>query len=476
MKRRSGRSHALMRSPIPAAIAAAFGVAVAPLAASALELDWRLKATVAGVADGGRDLGLTGADDTHEAYVDATPWVHLQFSPEWAAFVRVRAYAPTGELLQAGDDDNNERASNDAFVGLREAWIEYGGLTSYPGEALRLGRQRIRNDDAQYFDQDIDAVRWIFNTTLIEADLGVARQLDSYRTDDLDIPSDQEDRTYGFAHLAWDWAAEQRFGVRAVHANDDNALPGVGEPIAVDARRTRGQQTWIGVYADNHAYDWKSLQPYWYWASLTYLTGTRYADIVDPATGTVSGREDENVNAWEGEAGLRMRVAGPVQAGVAYAHSGGDSSPGKQYEQNGLQSNYSRFTGTRTQVYRFNEAYRPELGNLQVATAFVSMNAGAWDGAVIYNKLRRPDRYAPIVSDGLRVAPTVADHDLGQGVDLILTRYFDIAGAGEAKAYTPDDTGDSSIRLRGSWFKPGDAYGDDAKDDYRVVLEFTLWY
>src|SRR3546814_2000808 len=50
---------------------------IAPLAAHATQIDWRLKATAAGVADGGRDLGLTGADDTREAYVDATPWVHL---------------------------------------------------------------------------------------------------------------------------------------------------------------------------------------------------------------------------------------------------------------------------------------------------------------------------------------------------------------------------------------------------------------
>src|SRR3546814_708809 len=294
MKTKSSHSISrLRRTSLSLAITASFGL-IAPLAAHAMQIDWRLKATAAGVADGGRDLGLTGADDTREAYVDATPWVHLQFSQDWAAFVRVRGYAPTGSVLQSGDDDNNERASKKAFVGLKEAWIEYGGLTSYPGEALRLGRQRIRNDDAQFFDEDIDAARWIFNTTLLDADLGVARQFDTYRTDDVDVPVDQDQRTYTFGSLAWDWAARQRIGFRVVHANDDNHLPAEGEPVEPGERNSNGQQTWVNVHLDNHPYDWQQLQPVSYWLSASYLAGKRdrrEAIInVDPLRGESSAR------------------------------------------------------------------------------------------------------------------------------------------------------------------------------------------
>ncbi|HET8883781.1 MAG TPA: alginate export family protein [Solimonas sp.] len=485
MKTRSGRSQpSFSRNTLSLAIAAAFGLAT-PLAAHAVDADWRLKATLAGVADGGRDLDLQDADDSLEGYVDTTPWLHLQFSPEWAAFVRVRAYAPSGSVLQSGDDDNGESASKKAFVGLKEAWFEYGGLTSYPGEALRIGRQRIRNDDAQFFDEDIDAVRWLFNTTLVDADLGVARQFDTYRSDDSEVPADQDQRTYGFASLAWDWAARQQIGFRVVYADDDNPLPSLGEPVDAHERTSNGQRTWINAHLDNHPYDWQQLQPVSYWISGTYLAGngTRLDTTpgIDPVSGETTGevvaaRDHGDLKAWAGEAGLRVHVGGPVQAGIAYAYSDGDEDGDHQYEQTGVHSNYSRFTGTRTQIYRFNDAYRPELGNLQAATAFVSANAGAWDASLIYNKLRRPDADAPVVSDSLRVSPTVDAHDLGQGVDLVLTRYFNLGGAGAATAYTPDDTGDSSIRVRGSWFDPGHAYGDDAKGDYRVVLEFTLWY
>ncbi len=87
-----------------------------------------------------------------------------------------------------------------------------------------------------------------------------------------------------------------------------------------------------------------------------------------------------------------------------------------------------------------------------------------------------------MISNGLVVTPATQSHDLGEGVDLVLTRYFSLGVPADAPRYTPQEIGDSSLRLRGSWFKPGDAYNAttpearDAKDDYRVTLELTLWY
>lgn len=465
------------RSALSLAVAALVGAAL-PLSAQALEIDYRLKGTLTGVADGGRDLGLSGADPTHEAYVDVSPWLHLRYSENWAAFARVRAFAPTGELLQPGNDNNNVAASDKAFIGLKEAWIEYGGLTSYPGEVLRLGRQRIRGDDAQYFDQDIDALRWIFDTTLLDAELGVARQFDTYRSDNVDVSREQTQRSYAFGGLAYDWKAQQRIGLRLLHARDDNWLPPAGAAVDSHVRQTRGDQTWIGLYADNHPYDWRNLQPLSYWVSVNALTGSRdrlQIDATDPAAPVSAGLAGEDVNAWAAEGGVRAQVAGPLQAGAAYAwSSGGDA--GEQYEQSGVQSNYSRFTGTRAQIYRFNDAYRPEIGNLQVATAFVSAAHGAYDASLVYNHFSRSDAGAPVISDGLIVAPTQDSKDLGNGYDIVLSRYFSIGSRSEVPDYTPDETGDSAVRLRASVFDPGSAYGPAADPEYRVLLELSLWY
>ena len=39
-----------------------------------------------------------------------------------------------------------------------------------------------------------------------------------------------------------------------------------------------------------------------------------------------------------------------------------------------------------------------------------------------------------------------------------------------------DDDLRSNVRLRGSLFRPGTAYGDSLDDQYRVILETTLWF
>lgn len=450
--------------------------------AHAVDVDDRIKLSLVGVADRGRDLGLEdNVSPTREGYLDATPWLHLQFTPNWAAFARVRLFAPSGALLPPGNDNNNVGASDQVFVGLNEAWVEYAGLSSYPNESLRLGRQRIRGDDAQFIDQDIDALRWIFDTTLLDAEFGVARQFSSYRSDGIEVPPQQRDRSYVFGDVAYDWMAEQRLGLRVMYADDNNHLRPEGADFDPTQRDTRVRQAWIGAFADSHAYDWqlaqRGTQRLAYWSSATWLVGSRERAPDDG--GIVAPHVDENVQAWTAEAGGRLRLLGPLQLGAAYSYSSGGNpgDTGTQYEQSGIQSNYSRFTGTRALIYRYNEAYRPELGNLQAATAFLSAVAGDYDASLVYNRFQRPHRAGPVRSDALRVAPVQDSHDLGQGIDLVLSRYFSLHQALAAEpAYAQDDDSSSVIRLRGSVFDPGAAYGSDAHLEYRVMVELTLWY
>ena len=73
---------------------------------------------------------------------------------------------------------------------MREFWVGYSGLTAYPGEQLRLGRQRLRSDDGMWRDTNIEALNWTFDTTLLKADLGVAQRFSEYRTDLTELAPD----------------------------------------------------------------------------------------------------------------------------------------------------------------------------------------------------------------------------------------------------------------------------------------------
>ena len=450
-------------------------IAAAP--AMAVDVDYSWKTNITAEGDGGRDFGYLGRDNTREAFLDLTPWAHFQFSPQWSAFLRVRLFAPTGAVLPNGNDNNNVGASSKTFAGLKEAWIDYGGLTSYPGESFRLGRQRIREDDAQFWDQDIDALRWIFSTTLLQAEIGVGHEFGTYRTDDVKLPPDQKDRIYTFGTLSGEWHPEQRIGVRVVHADDNGDQPELGQIVDSQTKLTNGHMTWAGVFLDNHFYDRLDAPALAYTGSMTWLVGSQHTSIVDP-TRLVTGQDSGDLHAWAADAGLRYRLPiphFPLQLGAMYAYSSGGHANDldDQFSQTGLQSNYSTFTGTRALISRFTDSYRAELGNLRVATAFASVNLGDWDTSLIWSRYHRVNGDAPVVVDNILVDPNTISRDLGNGYDLVLTRYF--GGKSEDKSWLVADEHQSSLRLRGSVFDPGAAY-THADSEYRVTLELTLWY
>lgn len=452
---------------------------VALPAAASVETDYAFKADIAVVNQTSGDFGLLGRGNATRAYLDATPWAHFQFSPAWSGFVRARLFAPTGTVQTNANDNNNLGPTDQTFLGLKEAWIDYAGF-KYPGESIRLGRQRIREDDAMYIDQDVDAARWIFNTTLVQSEFGIGREFGTYRTDDVGLPPDQKHRTYVYGTLSREWRAYQRVGVRAIYVHDDNNLPQAGAITNVGTKLTAGNLLWMGAFLNNHYFDGADAPPLAYNVSINWLSGNQRAALIDPVTRTVTGVTDRRVShAWATDVGLRYRLPVekfPLQLGAAYVYSSGGNGHdlSTQYSQTGLQSNYSRFTGTDSFTQRFTDAYRAELGNLKVATAYASINLGRWNTSLIYNHFDRVHNNAPVYADNIDIVPLNNSGSLGHGYDVVVTRFF-----GGRIAHTDLLTGDepaSSVRLRGSVFQPGAAYGNNLRTEYRVSLELVLWY
>lgn len=442
----------------------------------AIQLEHSLKLKLGAQDEGDPSLG-SGDDRNTEAYAEATPALRLQFTPDLAAYVSAQGFLPSGEI-SAEEDEQTVRSKG--YVALREAWVEYGGLTSYPGEVLRLGLQRLRQPDGQWLDRDIESARWIFDTTLIQAQLGVAQQFGTYRSDDVELSNSQKGRGYAFGDLGWQWTPGHFLGMRAVYAQDEEPPPEVGSLPEPEDKLVERRHGWLGLRAENGYFDYQRHDPLSYWAEFSLLRGNRKAAELapdpgplpppdTPAAGTVLAVDRDQVSGQAYDLGLRAYFGSewPLVVGAAYAAGKND------YEQTGLQSNRSRFTGTRSLIHRYNEAYRAELGNLQVATAFLALPGERYDASLVYSRFRRDDVNAPVVSHGLAVAPSVASRELGEGVDLVLTRYFE--GVGGVSSPDDDDLR-SNVRLRASMFKPGKAYGDAAEKFHRVMLELTLWF
>ena len=442
--------------------------------AQAVENEGGIKLRLAGYAEGDPLLTDNPDNESQEAYLDLKTVLHTQYNPNHASFIKLQGFLPTGEVF-VNEDETPERS--DGFFAVRELWWEYRGITSYPGEYLRLGRQRIREYDGLWWDQDIEAARWIFDTTLLDIHFGVAEQLFTARSDESEVSRDQRDRTYVFGAVDGELSPGHAFGVRSAYAFDHVDL---FEEAAEedDPKRVKRRMGWVGVHIDNGFHEYKHSDPFKYWSEVRLQSGEADFAVLDNS-GVILGTRRQDVEALSADAGLRLRMDGglPLQFGLAYAYGqgGGDAQTDTSYEQTGLHSNRSRFTGTRSLMHRFNEALQAELSNLHVATVFTSLQLDVFDFSLVYHDFRRDDRTQDIDADGIQAQPLNNDADIGRGLDLVLTRYF----SGMPMVQTVDEDLRSNIRLRASGFRPGEAYrgpGVEPGNQYRAMLEWTTWF
>jgi alginate production protein len=432
-----------------------------------------------------RDLGMAPppgaapAEERNAGYVELTPYLHLQFGEDAAAlYVRGQLFGAAGDEVVQNEDELP--VASEEYAALREAWVEFGGITSFPGEVLRLGLQRVKEQDGLWWDRDIESVRWIFDTTLVQAQFGVAEQFSAWRTDDVELSPSQRDRAYVFGTLGRQWRPGHFYGLRAAYAQDHGALPQTGETVEPDSKTRQREYLWVALHSENGFYDPRNTTRMVYWMEAIGLAGRREAVQTDPLSPTptqVIGTDRDEVSALAGDVGLRMRLplVFPMNVGGMAAFAQGDRAGDTShvFEQTGLESNRSRYTGTRTLLNRFNEALAADWSNLLATSAFVSMPFEMADFSVVAHRFLRHKGDENFTADGIDVQPVNASRDLGTGIDLVATRFFRGFGS---QAAGEDEDQRSNVRVRASRFDPGAAYGDTVKDQYRVALEVTLWF
>tara|TARA_R110000850_G_scaffold91742_32_gene194956 strand:- start:41482 stop:42885 length:1404 start_codon:yes stop_codon:yes gene_type:complete len=437
-----------------------------------LETDFKVR--LGGFAEGERDLGAGNTESTEEGFLDGQAVLHWQFSPKASVFFRGQGFVPTDELVIT---DENAPRNSDSYLGVRELWADYRGLTSFPGEVIRVGLQRLRDPDGQWFDRDIESIRWIFDTTLLQGDLGVAESFRTWRTDGSEIPTTDRDRAYLYGRLGSQIRPGHFVGARAIHGFDHSDPAEEAASNRADPKLDRRQYTWVDFYAHSNYYAETEKPGFSYWVDLSVLSGTR-EDYQGPTATSPAFVGSDSVLGWSGDLGLRWRLptAYPIQVGGALAYGSGsdDGQQNNRYEQTGLHSNRSRYTGTRSILYRYNEAYQPDIGNMRVGSVYASIPQERWDASFVHHWFTRNETRQGVITDGIDVQPLPGLEDLGEGNDLVVAWYFGAPRTTTLANESEDNR--SSLRLRASQFSPGRAYGSDVDDQYRVTMELTLWY
>ncbi|EPJ75493.1 alginate biosynthesis protein AlgE [Pseudomonas sp. CFII64] len=474
------------------------------LAAMTEDKNFGLEVKITGQAEDDRDLGTRSGGDVNGIGLDVRPWIYGErgnFSGyAMGQVVTATDTIQTDPLEQATSDGSgtqtargnaSEREVDKSYLALREFWIGYSGFTPYPGEMLKVGRQRLRNDDGQWHDVNIEAVNWAFDTTLLRADVGAAQRFSEYRTDLTELDPKDKDRQHLFGDVAYQWSPGHWAGVRAHHSHDGGSLKDRGEVVDDLDKTSRGDLTWLGLQANSDAYNYRNTNPINYWGSLTYLTGDR-----DETPTTFSSATDQylagdktssNVNGWATDLGLRFRLDPQWQVGAAYSRAS------KNYEQNGLESNRSNWTGTRSRVHRFGEAFQGEMANVETGSLFASWQLrDDYDASLIYHKFRRVDGNARIGGAGVNpnrenfdengISTNTFDSlpledgrkDLGQEMDLVVTKYFKQGLLPAALSQSMDEPS-ALVRLRAGVFKPGDAYHSGVDEYMHRAIVDVIW-
>jgi alginate production protein len=477
------------------------------LAALTDDKNFGIEVKATGQAEDDRDLGTRDGGDVNGIGLDVRPWMYGKWG-DWSGYamgqvVTATDTIQTDPLEQQSTDSQtgqtstqargtaNSRKVSDSYAALREFWVGYSGFTPYPGEILKFGRQRLRNDDGQWHDVNIEALDWTFDTTLLKAEVGAAQRFSEYRTDLTELDPQDKDRQHLYGDVSYQWTPGHWAGIRGHYSHDDGSLKHQGEALDDLDKTSTGDLTWLGIQANSDAYNYRNTNPINYWGSVTWLNGDR--DRIGAAYDATSdqylagAKDKSNVNGWASDLGLRFRLDPMWQVGGAYSRAS------KNYEQNGLESNRSNWTGTRSRVHRFGEAFQGEMANVESGSLFASWQLrDEYDASLVYHKFRRVDGHSGIGGAGVNPARENVDadgistgtfdslpledgrKDLGQEMDLVVTKYFK-QGLLPASVSQSFDEPSALVRLRAGVFKPGDAYHNGVDEYMHRAIVDVIW-
>ncbi len=260
-----------------------------------------------------------------------------------------------------------------------------------------------------WWDDDITLARWIFDTSLLDTTVGVAQKFAELRTDDNELQDEEQDIARVFAQTRWQWRKGHYLGFLATHGQGygDQAEQYAARGQSLDGSFT-DSLTWAAIQADRNYFDWHSHDGFQYFASVAAVHGTDI--IIDTGPGTSSGLSDQerDVAGWAADLGARAQLVDTprwvVGAHGAIASGGGGPGESDAYQQTSLESNRSRFTGTRSQVQRFGEAIQPEWSNLKVLTLYTALSdRDTWDANLLYHRYWVNDQGGTVRSDSSRI-------------------------------------------------------------------------
>jgi alginate production protein len=424
-----------------------------------ITLDTDLRAQLGDIANG--DLNTSGRDNAGTAALMGDFRVTDNFSPEALFLWEGRAVLGAGhggfESADTGTVSNGK-----SYLEWRQSYFQFGNVGGVAPAYARLGRQRVAENYGVWWNQDFDAARLTYSTTLFTGSIIGGQNLFSYRTgnNNSEFTNNDKDLARLLAEGSWQYYYDNFIEARMMYQNDHSGLS-VGDaenPLNPDDRD--GNLVWGGVRAAGKVGAIQGADKISYRADLMTVRGNE--DVATIAGNAVAALDRMHVAGWGFDAATDVPLPAACKPSLhlGYAYGSGDGngadSTDHAFRQTGLQGNFSRFGALSQNTNNYGTVLRPNLSNIHILSAGVTMPVlKGSDFGGIYRFYRLADPAASLDSSGIsNNALNGINRQLGQGIDFLFNMDLMKEGVVETKAVQ-----DVALRSSLGFFRSGAAYG-----------------
>ncbi|NRA82972.1 MAG: alginate export family protein [Gammaproteobacteria bacterium] len=436
------------------------GVTLLSLSSTACAFSWehRVDANVGYIDRSEKELGLKNDGQLRNSYLQINAQGQYKLSTDQYFFAKARGFYSTDSINL--EPELGGQASK-YYLELQQLYFKADNLI-YPGVSAILGRKRLRDDTGLWWDRDFTLASLQIERSLFSGFIAIGENFNQFRTDNSDYKQRDQDLFRLLATASWHWRYQQFIDVNFSYLNDHSSINQMITGAAIDDP-SDPKVAWLGVRSHGAG-------------QLNDDTVINYSAQYIHQQGDISylnadGVDNKKVKGWlvQGDISAQMNYLFQPEVGFQFAQTSNncDHNTEGRFFQSGLHSNRAKLVANMAAINRYNDAYRPELSNIQVLGAYLKMQFAAEVKLnLLLNHFTRVNTDLDIGRSEIDV-PLVAGRDeLGVAADLVVE-------------YTPQLTStllnSSTIKLRLSSFWPGAAYGNSVNDQrHRALLEWRL--
>lgn len=429
-----------------------------------------------------RDLGTRDEEKSNNYSTELKLRALYEPTESLSAYWEGRGLYSFGD--SGSEDDNGKVSYSERYFEWRQSWVMLDHLAGVYPLSVKMGRQRVRDARSLWWNDDIDAVRLNYDTTLFEGFLAVAENLRSYRSSHEDYREQDKDRLRFMGSGSWLWRKDQTVDVRFHYEKDHSGTEPLGSLVVSDDRDDEDfDLLWTGIRSAGRVPVNRSYMGDMHYridAMMVAGEETLLSTTSSSVSGhrQVSGSRTRDVLGWGLDAEMDMNFTIPLEPtftlGYAFGSGDDDETDGTNnaFRQTDLQGNSSRYGMSSQQIHNYGEAFRPELSNLHIMMAGVGVPVWkASDVSLFYRYYLADEKDSDIRRSRVRTQLNGTDNEVGQEIDLAFNMH--LTEELESVAKLPDRT---LLRLAVGTFMGGKAYEPEENDNsmWRVLAELRF--